>query len=256
MSDMSERYLREKEHRLALEKALKHSSMTEFEKFRNFPVYVPRYNLARFLSHYELFCKIKEIPGVIIDCGVYRGASTMTWAKLCEIFCPTDVKKVVYGFDTFSGFTNISEEDGPADKRQDKCVGGYEAGYNIEEELKLAIDAMDVERHIGEVKRVELIKGDARKTIPNFIKEFGNGLRISLLNLDFDLYEPTKAALDFFIPYMSHGGVVIVDEYAVKTFGGETKALDEWFMKNRGHKPKLQKFTWHSNPSAYFIVDW
>jgi hypothetical protein len=256
MSDPSERYSREREQRVALERLLEKSSLTEFEKFRNFPVYTPRFNLARFLSHYELFKRVCELPGVIVDLGVYRGASLMTWAKLCEIFCPTDVKKVVCGFDTFEGFPSLSTHDGPVDILQDKTVGGYSGGVGIEKELALAIEAMDVDRHIRDVERTTLIKGDVRETIPQFIEDCGNGLRIALMNLDVDLYEPTRVALEHFMPRMVRGGIVILDEYAVKTFGGESKAVDEWFLKNRGGRPALQKFTWHSNPSAYIVVDW
>lgn len=256
MSDTSERYKREKLQKAKLEELYAKSCLSEFEKFRNFPVFTPRYNIARFLAHYELFKKIYELPGCIVDLGVYRGASLLTWAKLCEIFCPTDVNKRVFGFDTFEGFPSISKEDGDLDVIQNKLIGGYYGGSTIEKDLKLSIEAMDVERHINEVRRVELIKGNASETIPKFVEEYGNGLRIALLNLDLDLYEPTKVALDCFMPLMVNGGIVIADEYATKTFGGESKAIDDWFNSNIGRKPEMKKFSWHSNPSCYFIVNW
>jgi hypothetical protein len=52
------------------------------------------------------------------------------------------------------------------------------------------------------------------------------------------------------------GGVIILDEYAVDTFGGESHAVDEYFMKTFGTKPSIQKFPWHSNPSGFILVDW
>ena len=107
MTDMSARHEPERLQREALEQLFAETKLSTFEMFRNFPVFTPRYNLARFLVHYELFKKVSSIPGVIVDLGVFRGSSTFTWAKLCEIFCPTDVKKVIYGFDTFSGFPSI-----------------------------------------------------------------------------------------------------------------------------------------------------
>jgi len=256
MIDMSERYLREKLQKEKLELLYQNTILTPFEQFRNFPVFTPRFNLARFITHYELFKKVYELPGIIIDLGVFRGASLFTWAKLCEIFCPTDVRKTVYGFDTFEGFPTIMEEDGTEEVDYDKHPGGYYAGSTVEKDLQIAIEAMDIDRHIAEVPRIKLIKGDACVTIPDFVKSFGNGLRICLLNLDLDLYEPTKVALDCFMPFMVKGGIIIADEYAVKTFGGESKALDDWFQENRGERPQLQKFNWHSNPSAYLTVNW
>lgn len=62
------------------------------------------------------------------------------------------------------------------------------------------------------------------------------------MNLDVDLYEPTKLALENFIPLMVRGGIIIADEYAVDTFGGESKAIDEYFQKTFGSKPRIKKF--------------
>lgn len=256
MPDMSERHLPERQQRAALEKIFSQTELEVFELFRNFPVYTPRFNLARFLSHYEIFKEIVAVPGVVVDLGVYRGASTFTWAKLCEIFCPTDARKKIYGFDTFSGFPALSPEDGPMDQRQDVRKGGYFGGSSMEAELLMAREAMDHDRHLKHVSRVEFIKGNCEQTIPAFVQEKGNGLRIALLNLDVDLYAPTRAALEHLVPLMAPGGIIILDEYAVDTFGGESKAVDEYFIKTFGRRPSLTKFSWHSNPSAYIRVDW
>lgn len=256
MSDMSSRHEPERLQREKLEELISSTELTVFEMFRNFPVFTPRFNLARFLAHYEIFKKVVDIPGVIVDLGVFRGASTFTWAKLCEIFCATDVRKVVYGFDTFEGFTGLSPEDGPEDAAQDVRAGGYHGGPSIERDLAVAREAMNFDRHLHHIQRVEFIKGDALITIPDFAAQKGNGLRIALLNLDLDLYEPTKCALEHFAPLMAPGGMIVCDEYAVDTFGGESKAVDEYFNKRFGRRPAIHKFAWHSNPSAYIEVDW
>lgn len=256
MADIADRHEPEREQREKLEKLFGHTELTQFEMFRNFPVFTPRYNIARFLSHYEIFKKVAELPGAIVDLGVYRGASVFTWAKLCEIFCPTDVRKIVYGFDTFEGFVKICEDDGPENFGQDVKPGGYFGGVSIEQDLVLAREAMNCDRHLRHIERIEFIKGDVIKTIPEFTQVKGAGLRIAILNLDLDLYEPTKCALEYFVPLMTTGGIIICDEYAVDTFGGETKAVDEYFIEHFGRRPKFHKFTWHSNPSAYIEVDW
>jgi len=254
--DMSLKHEPERLQREALEELYETSELSVFEMFRNFPVFTPRYNIARFLSHYELFKKVIELPGVIIDLGVYRGASTFTWAKLCEIFCPTDARKVVYGFDTFEGFPALSEEDGLEDVEQDVRAGGYFGGISAERDLSLAQQAMNHDRHLKHLNRIEFIKGNVVDTIPQFVASKGNGLKIALLNLDLDLYEPTKVALEYLTPQIVEGGIIILDEYAVDTFGGESKAVDEYFQNKFGKKPAVKKFAWHSNPSGYIEVDW
>lgn len=240
-----------KEIRIRTEKLLSNTELNNFEIVQNFPVFTSRRNIARFLSHYELFQKQVNLPGVIIDLGIYRGASTFTWAKLCEIFCPTDILKKVYAFDSFEGFPSISEHDGKPDDKNDLKINGFFGGNSIEKDLILAQKAMEPDKHIRDLDRIEFIKGDVIESIPKFVNEKGNGLKISLLNLDLDLYEPTKIALEFFIPKMVKGGIIIIDEYALENFGGETKAIDEYFLENFKILPNVKKFTWHSNPSAY-----
>ena len=256
MSDASLRHEPERRQREVLEGLFDRTSLTTFEMFRAFPVFTPRYTLARFLSHYELFKQVVDVPGAIVDIGVYRGASAFTWAKLCEIFCPTDVRKRVYGFDSFAGFPSLAPEDGAVDERQDVRVGGYAAGASIEEELLLARDAMNQDRHFPHLERLEFVKGDLARTVPEFAAAQGRGLRIALLNLDADLYSPTRVALEHFVPMMAPGGIIVLDEYAVTTFPGESTAVDEYFVERFGRRPRVHKFPWHSNPSGYIRVDW
>ncbi len=253
---MSQKHEPEKLQRELLEKLWEQTGLDTFEQFRNFPVFTPRYNLARFLVHYELFKEIYLLPGAIIDLGVFQGGSTFTWAKLCEIFCPTDVKKKVYGFDTFEGFPSLNKEDGTVSDIDDRKAGGYFGGSSIVKDLDLAQKAMNQDKHIRHIDRIEFVKGDIKKTVPKFAKTKGNEFRIALLNCDVDLYEPTSIALEHFVPYMVRGGIIILDEYATDVFGGESKAVDEYFMKHFGKKAQIRKFNWHSNPSGYIKVDW
>ena len=59
--------------------------------------------LSKLFARYEIFKMVLNLPGDIVDCGVYRGASLFSWGNLIEIFAPHS-QKVVIGFDTFSGF--------------------------------------------------------------------------------------------------------------------------------------------------------
>ena len=256
MSDPSLRHEPERRQRETLERLFQATPLAPFEMFRAFPVFTPRVNLARFLAHYELFKQVVDVPGAIVDIGVYRGASSFTWAKLCEIFCPTDVGKRVYGFDTFEGFPALSPADGADVAAQDVRQGGYAAGATAESDLHLAREAMNHDRHLAHVERLEFIKGDIAATLPAFVQQQGPGLRVALLNLDADLYEPTRVALEHLVPLLAPGGVIVLDEYAVTTWPGESRAVDEYFVSRFGKRPRVRKFPWHSNPSGYIEVDW
>ena len=80
-------------------------------KMENFPKYVRRQNLTRFLVLYEIFKKILDVKGSIIECGVNQGYGVMTWAKLSAILEPVNLTRKIYGFDTFEGFVGVSKKD-------------------------------------------------------------------------------------------------------------------------------------------------
>ena len=80
-------------------------------KMENFPKYVKRQNLTRFLVLYEIFNKILNVKGSIVECGVNQGYGVMSWAKLSAILEPVNLTRRVYGFDTFEGFPELSDKD-------------------------------------------------------------------------------------------------------------------------------------------------
>ena len=84
----------------------------------------------------------------------------------------------------------------------------------------------DSTRFLGHIPKVQLVKGDATLTIPKFVQETPH-LLVSLLFLDFDLYEPTKAALQHFVPRMPKGAVIAFDELDNPLWPGETLAMLE-----------------------------
>jgi hypothetical protein len=81
-------------------------------------------------------------------------------------------------------------------------------------------------RFIGHVPKVELVRGDSVKTIPQYLRQNPH-LIVSLLYLDFDIYEPTRAALKHFLPRMPKGAVVAFDELNLKDWPGESIAVLE-----------------------------
>ena len=80
-------------------------------KIENFPKYVRRQNLTRFLALYEIFKRVLSVKGSIVECGVHDGFGLMTWAKLSAILEPVNLTRRIYGFDTFEGFPSVSAAD-------------------------------------------------------------------------------------------------------------------------------------------------
>ncbi len=191
-------------------------------KLENFTKYVRRQKLTRLLAQYEIFKQIIDIKGSIIECGVYRGFGLMAWAQLSAILEPVNLTRRIYGFDTFGGFPSTHEKD--RSKLIDIDAGSLSS--DSYDELTELIKIYDSNRFLGHIPKVELIKGDAVKTIPEFIKN-NKHLIVSLLFLDFDLYEPTKAAIENFFPRMPKGAIIALDELDNPLWPGETLALLE-----------------------------
>lgn len=193
-------------------------------KQENFTKYVRRQNLTRFLALYELFKLLEFVKGSIIECGVNHGFGIMAWAKFSAILEPVNLTRRIYGFDTFAGFPAVSEKDLSEASQHVRPGDLYADSYN---ELLELIEIYDSTRFLGHIPKVKLIKGDARKSIPQFIEENPHVL-VSLLFLDFDLYEPTKIALDTFLPRMPKGAIVAFDELDNPLWPGETAAALEY----------------------------
>ena len=193
------------------------------KKLENFPKYVRRQNLTRFLALYELFKLSLQVKGSIVECGVFRGFGVMSWAKLSAILEPVNLTRRIYGFDSFSGFPSISDVD------KFGIAGDVKVGdlySDSEEELLELAQINDSTRFLGHIPKVHLIRGDAVSAIPKFAEDNPH-LLISLLFLDFDLYEPTKVALKNFLPRLPRGAVIAFDELDNPLWPGETLAMLE-----------------------------
>jgi hypothetical protein len=191
-------------------------------KLENFPKYVRRQHLKRFLTLYEIYKNLLSVKGSIVELGVFRGFSLTSWAKLSAIMEPENLIRKIYGFDTYEGFPNIHEKDKNSNYNHE--VGHFYT--NVHEELTALNDAFNKDRFLGHVNKVELVKGDCTKTIPEFLEKNPH-LLIGMLFIDLDLYEPTKFALEHFLPRMHKGSILAFDELDNPQWPGETIALLE-----------------------------
>jgi hypothetical protein len=196
-------------------------------KMENFPKYVRRQNMTRYLALYEIFKLQMQVKGSIIECGVNHGFGTMAWAKFSAILEPVNLMRRIYGFDTFEGFPRVSGKDMSAASAH---VKEGDLAADVHDEISQLIDIYDSTRFLGHVNKVSLVKGDALETIPQFCQDNPHIL-ISLLYLDFDLYEPTKVALEYFLPRMPKGAVLAFDELDNPLWPGETLAMLEMHTK-------------------------
>lgn len=161
--------------------------------------------------------RVRNIPGDVVECGVWKGANIILARKLLP-------DRVCWLFDTFTGMTLPAEID--------VSQGGRVAS----ERYQATLDKGWCRASLGDVRlnladagvldddRLRFIVGDVTETLqsPACIPE-----QIALLRLDTDWYASTKIELDVLYPRLSPGGILIVDDYG--HWLGARKAVDEYF---------------------------
>ena len=204
--------------------------------YDEFLAYTGPDRLQKILARSELYKMALEVPGDVVECGVFKGSGIYTYAKLRHIFKPHSVQKIL-GFDFFDSERN-AEIQHPADQNVlDQHATGWATQADILNNLK----------NMG-ITDVELIAGNVVETTKSY-REQNLGFRISLLYLDVDNFEGTMGALENLYPLVANGGIVAFDEYAHRGHG-EADAVDE-FLKREN--VKLKTLTWENTPTAYLV---
>jgi len=188
------------------------------------PRFMRRHAVARLCAQYEVYKLILDVKGSVVECGIHHGAGLFTWAHLSETLEPYATHRHIVGFDTFTGFTTVNEKDAGGTENSELYAGGFQ-GSSLDD-MKKSIAIFERHRHQNGTAKIRLIPGDATQTIPNFIEDNKHTV-VALLYLDFDLYEPTKAAIESFLPRMPKGAVICFDEINHSAWPGETMALLE-----------------------------
>lgn len=233
----------------ALSEYIRRSPGEDITKFDTFPKYVQRGTLGRFLARYEIFKLQLNVVGSILDLGVSRGASLFTWAQLSAMFEPVNYTREIIGFDTFEGVAELDEKD-KAEGSKLLSERGFKTEDSTYEDIQEAIKVFDINRPLNHIKKIHLVKGDAEKTLVEFLKENPH-LVISLLHLDMDVYRPTRVALELLRDRIPKGGIMLFDELNTRVYPGETVAV----METVGiGNLRLKRFPWATTLS-YAIVE-
>ena len=228
---------------------LENSPHSEEHLLALWPVYVRRISMVRFLSHYELFKKIQNLPGDILDLGVSRGVSFFTFHKMLELFNPTDTSRKVIGVDSFEGLQDFSSSDGIQQSAVGKSQGGWSA-KGVEDEIMQMLELHNSDGVLTKARG--MIYKTRIQDLGTRLAQDRPGMRIALLHLDMDLYEPTLEALRMFWDLVLPGGLVVFDEFALPPWEGETKAWED-FAAERQLSYVIEKFPGTLNPNGFLI---
>ncbi|MGZ3699601.1 MAG: dTDP-6-deoxy-L-hexose 3-O-methyltransferase, partial [Bdellovibrionota bacterium] len=156
----------------------------------NLGLYVRSSLLVKFLVLNKLYERIKTIPGNIIEFGTWWGQNLVLFENLRAIHEPFNKQRRIIGFDTFGGYTGLSDKDKASEVWS---TGSYSTGKGHKDYLAELLAVHEAGNILGHVQGVhELIEGDIRKTAPQFFKDSPETL-VALAYFDVGLYEPTRA---------------------------------------------------------------
>lgn len=163
---------------------------------------------------YEIYKRIHEVPGHIVELGVAYGRNTIIFSHLMQMHNEQDIRKYI-GFDTFDGYT---DQTLATDKQLSSAAWKNISIEKIRQRISVA----------GDFKNYEFIKGDLNETLAEYLKQHPD-FRAALLYVDCNAYQPALNGMNLMKEFMSPGGIICIDE---KRQGGETKALIQFCKEN------------------------
>jgi O-methyltransferase len=168
-----------------------------------------------------------DVPGDMIETGVWRGGATILMRALLEVYGVTDRTVVVA--DSFEGVPPPDEEAFPLD-----------AGSRLYEWDHLAVPVELVKDNFARFglldDQVEFVRGRFRDTLPTLSDRVW-----SVVRLDGDLYESTINALEELYPNLSPGGYLIVDDYGAL---GRCRTAVHDYRDAHGIEQEIRKIDW------------
>lgn len=222
----------------------KECPIPEKEIMANLNLFIKRQQLTRVMFMYELYKKILPLHGNILEFGVRWGQDLALFECFRGMLEPFNYTRKIIGFDTFAGFPSVTEHD-PHAKIGD---------MGVTEDYDLYLDRLltqhENESPISQIRKHRLIKGDVTQTLPKYFKEHPETI-IALAYLDFDIYEPTRFALEFCKSRLMKGSIIAFDEANNENWSGETVAINETLgIKNI----KLERFPWCPTMSYMVVI--
>lgn len=211
------------EARKRLLQLFKETPIPEDEMLVNLGLYLRSTQLAKILYLNELYERIVDLPGIVVEFGVWWGANLALFESFRSVYEPYNWTRKVVGFDTLKGYPAIASKDGSSSYAQ---VGGYTVSEGYEEYLGQMLDAHEADNVMSHIKKYDLVKGDVVETIDGYLADNPETI-IALAYFDLALYEPTKKCLEAIRPHLMRGSVIAMDELNSRDFPGETVAVKE-----------------------------
>jgi len=202
------------------------NSQSFFDCFNSFIMNEDRRIFNKLIARSIIYDKIKDVPGDIVECGVFKGSGLYTFLKLKNIYNPNTSKKVI-GFDFFDTENLLNSIPNKNDKKVMTTLFegrnfSHESSFKDMLEHKILSDGFSQNEFV-------LIEGDVSVSTIEFVNS-NPGFKISLLYLDLDLEIPTYNTLINLWERVTKGGLVVFDEYGYHKWS-ESKGVDKFITE-------------------------
>jgi hypothetical protein len=209
-------------HRRRLAELFAQSPLPVDDLIFNLGLYTRSSLLVKFLVMNDLYERIVNIPGALVEFGVWWGQNLVLMENLRAIHEPFNKQRVIIGFDTFDGYPAPSSSDNGA-----RDFYRTSAGYK--EQLAELLSVHEGNNAFGHIRgNHRLVEGDVVETAPRYFSEHTETL-VALAFFDMGPYEPTIAALNAIKPHLLPGSVILFDELTWPGAPGEAVAFKETF---------------------------
>jgi hypothetical protein len=218
------------------------------DKLFNLGLYTRSSLLVKYLVMNQIYERIIDIPGAVIEFGVWYGQNLVLLENLRSIHEPFNKQRKIVGFDTFTGYQNISGMDSNSIAF---TQNSYSTQLTYKEYLEKLLVTHEKNNVLGHIHgQHELIAGDVTKTAPEYFTKHPETI-VALAMFDIGTYNPTKAGLLAIKPHLIPGSVILLDELTWPDAPGESIAFKEVFADT---KYKIEKIKMYPSKSIVTIL--
>ena len=189
----------------------------------------------------ELYMKVKDLAGDILEFGVFKGAGMALFLNLKKMYEPNSIMKVI-GFDFFNSEALTDTLDGLNRSMMTAVLNRVDSNELSVENVKKRLSVFNGDTY-------KLIEGEAVANSKQFCLD-NPGARIKILYMDIDLGEPTYNILKILWNKVVKEGVVIFDEYGYHKWD-ESDGVDKFLKEIHGQYTFID--TKVGSPTAYII---
>ncbi|MFA6082405.1 MAG: crotonobetainyl-CoA--carnitine CoA-transferase [Patescibacteria group bacterium] len=237
----------ETELRRDFQKLFRDCPIPDNEILENLSLFLNRQTMSRIIFMNEMYQRIINVHGVAMEFGTRWGRNLAMFESFRGMYEPFNFNRKIVCFDTFSGFPSVDAKDGKADIIKEQAFSTTE---NYDEYLTKVLDYHEKESPISHIKKYEIVKGDATKTVHQYFINNPETI-VAIAYFDFDIYAPTKECLVALKNHVTKGTVIGFDELNLHDYPGETLAFKEVF--------ELDKYAIRRSPlvpnASYIVIE-